>query len=157
MANLIIWRHAEAEAQSESRHDSDRALTKRGHKDAAKVAKWLHKHMPDQVDLLCSPAQRCLQTAQALHDLNHAEIKIADFLSVDSNVARIIKDISNLSDTQTILMVGHQPNLGWLISKFLGANESACTVKKGAVWWLKQRKVGHSSHYYIHAVIQPHF
>ncbi|MDP2152519.1 MAG: histidine phosphatase family protein [Methylotenera sp.] len=157
MANLIIWRHAEAEVQSETGHDSDRALTKRGYKDAAKIAKWLHKHMPDHVELLCSPARRCFQTAQALRDINHVEIKVSDFLSVDSNVAGIVKEISNKNESQTILIVGHQPNLGLLISKLLALDESACLVKKGAVWWLKQRKVGHSSHYYIHTVMQPNF
>jgi phosphohistidine phosphatase len=157
MANIIIWRHAEAEVQSETGQDSDRSLTKRGYKDAAKIAKWLHKHIPDHVELFCSPARRCLQTAQALHDLNHTEIKVSDFLSVDSNVARIAKEISNTNESQTILIVGHQPNLGLLISKLLGLHESSCLVKKGAVWWLRQRKVGNSSHYYIHAVIQPNF
>lgn len=155
MANLIIWRHAEAEVQSETGHDSDRALTKRGDKDAAKIAKWLHKHAPDHIEILCSPARRCLQTAQALHDLNHVEVKVTDFLSVDSHVARIVKEISNNNDTQTILIVGHQPNLGLLISQLLGLHERACVVKKGAVWWLKQRKAGRSALYYIEAVKQP--
>lgn len=157
MKNLIIWRHAEAEVQSETGHDSDRALTKRGHKDAAKMAKWLSKHMPNHVELLCSPARRCLETAKALQDLNGAEIKVSDFLSVDSNVLRIIQEISILNDTQTILIVGHQPNLGLLISKLLGINENACLVKKGAIWWLKQRKFGQSLDCYIHAVVQPGF
>jgi phosphohistidine phosphatase len=157
MANLIIWRHAEAEMQSETGHDSDRMLTKRGYKDAAKIAKWLHKHLPDHFELFCSPALRCLQTAQALQDRSQVEIKVSDFLSVDSNVARIVKEISNNNESKTILIVGHQPNLGLLISKLLVLDESACLVKKGAVWWLKQRKVGHSSHYYIHAVMQPNF
>lgn len=39
MANLILWRHAEAEAESVSGADADRALTKRGRKDAARMAK----------------------------------------------------------------------------------------------------------------------
>ena len=157
MQNLIIWRHAEAEVQSETGHDADRVLTKRGHKDAAKMAKWLVKHVPDHIALVSSPAIRCLQTAQPLHHLMGSEIKVADFLSVDGNVEGIIKAISGLNNTETLLMVGHQPNLGLLISQLLGMSESACVVKKGAVWWLKQRKFGQSLHCYIHAVIQPSF
>jgi len=157
MANLIIWRHAEAEEQSESGHDHDRALTKRGRKDAAKIAKWLYKHLPENAELLCSPARRCLQTAHALHDLNHLEVKIADCLSLDSNVARMTQEIANQDDTQTIVLVGHQPNLGLFIGELLGLHQSACVVKKGAVWWLKQRKVDGISHYYIDTVKQPGF
>lgn len=157
MANLIIWRHAEAEVQSDSGHDSDRALTKRGRKDAAKIAKWLHKHLPDHAELLCSPARRCLQTADALHELNHMEIKIADYLTVDSDVACMMQAIANKDNTQTILLVGHQPNLGLFISQLLGLHQSACVVKKGAVWWLKQRMVNGVTHYSIEAVKQPGF
>jgi len=157
MANLIIWRHAEAEAQSESGHDRDRVLTKRGRKDAGRIAKWLYKHLPEHTELLCSPARRCLQTADALHDLNQMEIKIADCLSLDSHVGRIMQEVDNQDDTQTIILVGHQPNLGLFIAKLLGLHQSACVVKKGAVWWLKQRKLDGVSHYYIEAVKQPGF
>lgn len=157
MANLIIWRHAEAEAQSESGHDRDRVLTKRGRKDAGRIAKWLYKHLPEHTELLCSPARRCMQTADALHDLNQMEIKIADCLSLDSHVGRIMQEVDNQDDTQTIILVGHQPNLGLFIAKLLGLHQSACVVKKGAVWWLKQRKLDGVSHYYIEAVKQPGF
>lgn len=157
MANLIIWRHAEAEEQSESGHDRDRVLTKRGRKDAAKIAKWLYKHLPENAELLCSPARRCLQTAYALHDLNHMEVKIADCLSLDSYVARMTQEITNQDETQNIVLVGHQPNLGLFIGELLGLHQSACVVKKGAVWWLKQRKVDGVSHYYIDTVKQPGF
>jgi len=157
MANLIIWRHAEAEAQSESGHDRDRVLTKRGRKDAGRIAKWLYKHLPEHTELLCSPARRCLQTADALHDLNQMEIKIADCLSLDSHVGRMTQEVDNQDDTQTIILVGHQPNLGLFIAKLLGFHQSACVVKKGAIWWLKQRKLDGVSHYYIEAVKQPGF
>lgn len=157
MANLIIWRHAEAEVQSDSGHDSDRALTKRGRKDAAKIAKWLYKHLPEHTELLCSPARRCLQTAHALHELNQMEIKVADYLTVDSDVACMVQAIANEDNTQTILLVGHQPNLGLFISQLLGLHQSACAVKKGAVWWLKQRMVNGVTHYSIEAVKQPGF
>ena len=37
--NLILWRHAEAE---DTTPDLKRVLTKRGLKDAALMAQWLH-------------------------------------------------------------------------------------------------------------------
>jgi len=157
MANLIIWRHAEAEVQSDSGHDSDRVLTKRGRKDAAKIAKWLYKHLPEHTELLSSPARRCLQTADALQALSHMQIKVADYLSLDSDVAGMMQAIANKDNTQTILLVGHQPNLGLFISQLLGLQQRACDVKKGAAWWLKQRKVDGVAHYAIHAVKQPGF
>lgn len=156
MVNLILWRHAEAE--SASGKDLDRALTKRGRKDAAKMAQWLNQHLPADTVVLCSPARRCLETAAALHDLNNIDIKVAEFLSVDSTAERIEKEVTTAADSsETILIVGHQPNLGFLIAKLLGMHQSACVVKKGAVWWLCQRLVNGAVQYYIYTVQQPEY
>ncbi len=139
MANLILWRHADAEAKSASGKDIDRVLTKSGRKDAAKMAKWLSQHLPANTEILCSPARRCIETAAALHNLNRCEIKVAEFLNVDSTVERIAKKVTNDDSSKTTLLIGHQPNLGLLIEKLLGMYEGTCVVKKGAVWWLRQR------------------
>jgi phosphohistidine phosphatase len=53
------------------------------------------------------------------------------------------------------LIVGHQPNLGLLITQLLGMHQSAGVVKKGSVWWLRQRIAGNESSYYIYTVKQP--
>ncbi|NOU40637.1 MAG: phosphohistidine phosphatase [Methylotenera sp.] len=141
MANLILWRHADAEVESASGKDFDRALTKKGRKDAIKIAKWLNQHVPANTEIICSPARRCLETAATLHDLNGIKIKVAEFLSVDSSVERIAKEVTNADSSKTILIIGHQPTLGMLIAKLLGLNERTCVVKKGAAWWLRQRYV----------------
>jgi phosphohistidine phosphatase len=154
MADLIFWRHAEAEDVSSSGKDTDRALTKRGRKDAARMAKWLSQYLPTVTVVLSSPAQRCLETAAALSALNQAQIIVEDFLSVDSSVERIAKELSTKYHTKTVLVVGHQPNLGLLIVKLLGMHQSAGVVKKGSVWWLRQRLAGNDSTYYIYTVKQ---
>lgn len=163
MANLILWRHAEAEAQSESGADSDRALTKHGRKDAAKMADWLNQYLPKNIEILCSPARRCLETAAALQQLNKTknkrEVKIVDFLSIDSSVDEIAKQVSNDDTNKTILIIGHQPNLGSLIATLLGMKESAFDVKKSAVWWLRQRYLPNvadgATQTYLYAVHHP--
>ena len=155
MTDLILWRHAEAEDVSASGKDADRALTRRGRKDAEKMAKWLDKHLPAGTVVLCSPARRCQETVTALSALNHAQIKIEDCLSVESNEVRISKTLTNYDSAKALLLVGHQPNLGLLIVKLLGMHQSAGVVKKGAVWWLRQRLVGDDLKYYIYTVRQP--
>lgn len=145
MANLILWRHADAEILSVNGNDIDRALTKRGRKDAAKMAQWLHQYLPKNTVIYCSPARRCLETSVALQKLNadkiQHEIKVVEFLSVDSTVEAMVKKLTDTDNSKTFLIIGHQPNLGLLIAKILGMQESACVVKKGAVWWLRQRNV----------------
>jgi len=157
MANLILWRHAEAEDHSKAGADTDRALTKTGHKDAAKMAKWLSQHLPSNTEVLCSPAKRCLETVAALQMLNSIKIKVADFLSVDSTAEIIINKVTNQDNSKTTLIIGHQPNLGLVITKLLGMNESACSVKKGAIWWLRQREVEGVIQLYLFSVQHPDY
>ena len=164
MANLILWRHADAEVDSVTGKDADRALSKSGLKDADRMAKWIHQHLPENTEILCSPARRCLETLAALQQLDEVNTQheakkypdqIVDFLSVDSTVQMIIKNIANDDSSRTLLVIGHQPNLGRVIAKLLGMNEGACVVKKGAVWWLRQRLMVGQSQTYLYAVRNP--
>lgn len=155
MADLIFWRHAEAEIHSKSGADFDRALTKRGHKAANKMAKWLNEHLPSNTIVFCSPAIRCLQTVSALQTLRSISVEVAEFLNVDSTPEIIAHKINNDDINQTILIVGHQPSLGVLITQLLGMNADACAVKKGAVWWLRQRMNKGVLQTYLYVVKHP--
>lgn len=161
MANLILWRHAEAEDISTADVDLHRALTKRGRKDALKMAKWLNAHIPKEVEVLCSPARRCLETADALNKglkgSRKREIEMVDFLGVDSPVEAIIEQVLNEDSSKTLVLVGHQPNLGELVAKLIGMQEFACVIKKGAVWWLRQRLVDGHLQTYLFTVQNPDY
>lgn len=157
MANLIFWRHAEAEDMSANGEDLTRALTKRGHRDAAKMAKWLHQHLPSNVQIFCSPAKRCVQTAKALQKLNRQEYKVVDFLGMDSNVDKIAKEVLSQDNLKTLLLIGHQPNLGQLIARLQGLDDAHCIVKKGAVWWLRQRTIDGALQTYLFTVQHPDY
>ena len=61
--DLILWRHAEAEAGSP---DSARKLTGRGQEEARRIAAWLKPRLPGNCEVLVSPAARAQQTALAL-------------------------------------------------------------------------------------------
>ena len=39
-----------------------------------------------------------------------------------------------------VVVVGHQPTLGRVIARLLHLNEEDCPMKKGALWWLRQRE-----------------
>lgn len=161
MANLILWRHAEAEDFSTVDVDLHRALTKRGSKDALKMAKWLNAHLPEEAEVLCSPARRCLETADALNKSlkgsRKRAIEMVDFLGVDSPVEAILEYVQNDDSSKTLVLVGHQPNLGQLVLKLVGMQDFACVIKKGAVWWLRQRLVDGQVQTYLFTVQNPHY
>ena len=161
MGNLILWRHAEAEDVSATDVDLHRALTKRGRKDAIKMAKWLNIHMPKDVEVLTSPARRCLETADALNKglkgQHQHDIEIVDYLGTDSSLEALVQHVIKADPAKTLLLVGHQPHLGLLISKLLGMPTQACVVKKGAIWWLRRRAVEEGFQTYLYTVQNPDY
>ena len=76
---------------------------------------------------------------------------------VENTVDKIAKHVLNEDSSRTILIIGHQPNLGLLIARLLKMENEACVVKKGAVWWLRQRHVDDTVQTYLFTVQHPDF
>ncbi|RZA12491.1 MAG: histidine phosphatase family protein [Lysobacteraceae bacterium] len=133
--DLIFWRHAEAQEWVEGCNDMERALTSRGEKQAARMAQWLDRQLPDGVRILSSPARRTEQTVLALG----RKFKLRNELAPDGTPEQLLELVQWPVRRQTILLVGHQPLLGQTIAKIAGLRESDCAVRKGAVWWLRHR------------------
>ena len=143
--DLILWRHAEAEDwlldDDTSSIDLDRSLTQRGEKQALRMAAWLDRQLPEGARILVSPARRCEQTALALGRKH----KVRSELAPDATAAQLLELVQWPSSKYPILVIGHQPVLGQVIAQLLGLKDSDCAVKKGALWWLRNRdRDGHS-------------
>ncbi len=138
--DLILWRHAEAEdvvpGDANAKPDLERSLTPRGEKQAARMATWLDRQLPEGARILVSPARRCEQTALALG----RKYKIRAELGPDAPPSQVLELVQWPSNKLPILVIGHQPTLGQVIAQLLNLQESDCTVKKGAVWWLRNRE-----------------
>lgn len=134
--DLILWRHAEAQDEEESDDDLQRSLTGRGEKQAARVATWLDRQLPEGARILCSPARRCEQTALALG----RKYKIRQELAPEGTAADLLGVAQWPSAKQAVLLVGHQPGLGETIAQLLQFKHGSCPVRKGAVWWLRTRE-----------------
>lgn len=143
--DLILWRHAEAEdwllGDEASGLDLDRSLTQRGEKQAARMAAWLDRQLPEGARIVVSPARRCEQTALALG----RKYKIRPELAPDATPEQLLELVQWPSNKYPVLVIGHQPILGQTIAQLLALKESECAVKKGALWWLRNRdRDGHS-------------
>lgn len=153
MMDLILWRHAEAEDASEGENDLARALTARGEKQAARMASWLDRQLPDGLRVLVSPSRRTEQTAIALG----RKFKLRSELLPGGTHADLL-DLAQWPRAKgAVLIVGHQPVLGQAVSQLLGLPEPACAVRKGAVWWLRQRQRQEQSQTVLMAVQSPEF
>ncbi|MCF8155226.1 MAG: phosphohistidine phosphatase SixA [Rhodoferax sp.] len=134
--DLILWRHAEAVEDAPHGDDMARALTPRGEKQAARMAAWLERQLPDSTRIWVSPARRTEQTALALGRKFKFNPAIAPMGTVD----HLLELVQWPHAKGCVLVVGHQPTLGQTISHLLGLSTSECAVKKGAVWWLRYRE-----------------
>lgn len=134
--DLILWRHAEAQEWTQGCDDMARRLTSRGEKQAARLAAWLDRQLPDNTRILVSPARRTEQTASALG----RRFKIRPELAPGGTVAQLLELVQWPEARGCVLVVGHQPTLGQTIAQLIGLNVTECSVKKGAVWWLRHRQ-----------------
>lgn len=134
--DLVLWRHAEAQEWVEGCDDMARTLTSRGEKQAARMANWLDRQLPEGTRILVSPARRTEQTVKALG----RKFKTRPELAPDGSVAQLLELVQWPSAKGTVLVVGHQPTLGQTIAQLIGLSATECAVKKGAVWWLRNRE-----------------
>lgn len=134
--DLILWRHAEAEDVEDGSEDLARALTPRGEKQAARMAAWLDRQLPEGLRVLASPARRTEQTARALG----RKFKMRAELLPGGTPQDLLELAQWPRAKGAVLVVGHQPMLGQTIAQLMGLQSTECAVRKGAVWWLRQRQ-----------------
>ncbi len=149
---LLLWRHCEAEP---GEPDLGRALTGKGEKQARRVAAWLHAHLPDSARILVSPAKRAQQTAAALAELAPRKLKTVDAIAPGASAEDVLRAAHWPDAKSTVVVVGHQPTLGWVASRLLSGAEADWAIKKGGVWWFSSRSRLGIEQAVLRAVITP--
>jgi phosphohistidine phosphatase len=133
--DLILWRHAEAFDALEGQEDLSRTLTPKGEKQALRMGQWLDRQLPEGVRVMSSPAIRCEQTVKTLG----RKVKYKSDLYPDATLDDFLASVGWPDSKMSVLVVGHQPVLGQAIAYLLGIPTGECSVRKGAVWWLRSR------------------
>lgn len=133
--DLILWRHADAEEGDDPAADMKRRLTQRGERQATRVALWLHRQMPEGLRILVSPAERAQRTAAKLE----RQFTTVDSIGPEASAQDLLAASGWPDSRRTVLLVGHQPALGELVSLLLTGRTAPWTIRKGAVWWLRNR------------------
>ena len=152
MTDIVLWRHADAEPGVPDLH---RALTPKGQKQARRMARWLHDRLPPTAVIYASPAKRAQQTALALAHLGAREFVTVDEFSPSTRVDAALGALRSTDPTRTVVVVGHQPTLGELASRLLGADVDDWPIRKGAVVWLAGREDDDRTHVVLRAAISP--
>ncbi|HSQ04374.1 MAG TPA: histidine phosphatase family protein [Burkholderiales bacterium] len=145
---VIFWRHAEAEAGA---IDDVRKLTRKGRKQAKRVAAWLEKKAPARARILVSPARRAQQTAKALTSRFQTTAKVG----ATASAQELLAAAGWPRGRGTVILVGHQPELGRAAALAVTGRRADWDIKKGALWWIERRKAGQGI--IVRAVISPDF
>ncbi|MDY7548119.1 histidine phosphatase family protein [Glaciimonas sp. Gout2] len=143
---LILWRHAEAEV---GEPDEGRALTGKGHKQAWKMADWLDRNLPNSCKILCSPATRTIQTAEALG----RKFKIHPELAPNCTADQLLAAAHWPDSREPVLIIGHQPTLGQVAAILIAGEKKEWSIRKGSAWWIAQRQRGDTTTTYLKAVM----
>jgi len=118
--NIYLIRHGKAEPASPLKKDRDRELTDEGTK-IVKVSVEMWKDIINNFDAIAtSPYKRAVQTAKIIANT----FNFQDEILKDSSLmpGSDLKSIINLVKTlkvENIALIGHQPDLGYHISKLV--------------------------------------
>ena len=130
---VYLLRHAEAEVHAAS--DAARRLTPKGEEQAARAGKFCRRQRMNPDIILSSPVTRALQTAQAvaacLDDVDLVEVPWA---ACGMSPGRAIDELGGFAKFASVMLVGHQPDLGELAAVLLGlGNPQALRFRKCAL------------------------
>jgi phosphohistidine phosphatase len=147
--DLILWRHADAEDVG-PQGDLSRRLTKKGRRQAERMARWLDARLEGDWRIVCSPAQRALETVEPLG----REFEVSEEVSTSASARSVLQE-AGWPEGGRVIVVGHQPTLGEVASRLLGAGSGEFSVRKGAILWFVRRKREGADEVVLKTVLDP--
>ncbi len=132
---LYLVRHGIAEESSSSGRDADRRLSTKGTLRTAMVAKGLRRLGVEFDRIASSPYTRARQTAEIFARITgHAEDILFDerlvpFAPYEDSAALIAEN----EDVRRLLLTGHQPSMGGIISGLVAESTLRVDVRKASV------------------------
>jgi phosphohistidine phosphatase len=130
---VILFRHGPAAGRDPKRwpDDSLRPLTSLGAQLIRAVAEGLTRIEPGIEQIVSSPFARARQSARVLADvLDTGEIEEMDALRPEGPVTDILRFLSSRVSDRSLVLVGHEPDLGALAGLLLWGSPTSLPLKK---------------------------
>ncbi|MFH2033729.1 MAG: phosphohistidine phosphatase SixA [Candidatus Margulisiibacteriota bacterium] len=128
---LFLMRHDDAEAKQPGKTDADRKLTDKGEKHTAEQAKRLVELRISFDLILSSPYVRACQTASIVA----RELGLVDAAAKEESLSSgctpedIMELASSYNNLDSLLLVGHEPDLGQAVMAILELKEPYAFMK----------------------------
>ena len=132
---VILLRHAHAEAQKPGQSDAERPLSGRGVDEARAAGRWLREQSVLPARVLCSPALRAQQTLeQALGDV----MATREPRIYEASAGDLITLIDDHAEAPRLLLVGHNPGFETLVALLAtGQSGDFRGVPPGGIAWFE--------------------
>jgi phosphohistidine phosphatase len=121
---IILVRHGEAEDIFLAGSDRERKLTDKGVSDIHKIGAFIRNSHLKVTTIYHSPYERTKNTAHIIASELHLEDHVfsAKELSAGSDCCNILPDLCSWSNSDAIVIVGHNPDIAYFAAKLLGAS-----------------------------------
>jgi len=131
---IYIMRHAEAVEGSDTLHDEWRYLTEKGRKTAECIGTTIVEYGRKPRLTLTSPLTRAVQTAEivAVQACRKNKVVSCEHLVPGGDISKLISHLHTCKDAKRVLLVGHEPQLGELVTTMLDSTDVEVSLKKGA-------------------------
>jgi phosphohistidine phosphatase len=131
---VVLFRHGPAEQRDAERWSDDRRrpLTERGAERTRAAARGLARILSGATQILTSPLLRCRDTAEILR----ANLEVAaapellDSLAPEGSFRETLRRLQEFHSDETVIVVGHEPDLGKLAGVMLFGAPAALPLKK---------------------------
>ncbi|MFH1753922.1 MAG: phosphohistidine phosphatase SixA [Candidatus Omnitrophota bacterium] len=131
---IYFLRHGEAVDKTPGIEDKDRPLTSFGAATISNLARSLKGRASGFDMVFTSPLLRAAQTADIMANLLGCKDRIerSKSLLVGTPISTLIGELKRRRGLKKILIVGHQPQIGMVVSFLTGARESDMSISKGS-------------------------
>jgi phosphohistidine phosphatase len=122
MKTLLLLRHARPTQTSPTGRDFGRPLAEEGRADALLVGQLLRRRQLRPEAVICSPADRALQTAKCVIEAARFRTRLLFYDHIyEATVEQLIEIVSEAGgDAGMLLLVGHNPGLQGLLERLTG-------------------------------------
>ena len=139
--HLYLLRHADAEPSADS--DRARRLTLKGTEQARTVGEFCRRQSLRPALILTSPYVRTVQTAAFVTAaLGRDEALEGSFLASGMDTPTALAELVAYQRFESVMLVGHQPDLGELAARLLGlASPGNLPVSKASLMRIDVRRL----------------
>lgn len=133
--NIYILRHAIAVPRGTPGYpNDDRPLNDEGIEKMKKNSEGITKIINNVDEIISSPLKRALETAKiTARALNYKkEIILTEHLIAGSRLTNLYNFLMKY-ENESLMLVGHEPHIGYLASNLVGTTESVIEFKKGGI------------------------